>query len=747
MIGGYGAPIIASSALAATDPPSEQVGAGTQERPRIGLALGGGGAKGLAHVGVLAYLDELRVPVDCVVGASMGALVGGAFASGMTAQEMEQAVLEISWEETIAFKGKRGKEPIRRKLAGITYSNSPEFGVHDGRFVTPQGLINTQNIEQVIRTLISRAAGATDFGQLSIPYRAIATDMLSGEMVVLSSGDLATAMRASMAVPGVFAPVNIDGRVLGDGGLSRNVPVDVARQTCADVVIAVSVPTRVPSADELQSPLSMMSRTIELLIGANERQQLATLGPDDVKVVVHVGDIGSASFGKVPEAIPLGRAAAESQREALQRYALPEAEYLAWREAHSRSDRESFRLATVEVEGLQRADEKYILDQLGIRPGQEVTLAEVRNKTDALYSLGDFESVQFSLDANDQDAALSVLVREKSWGPNIFRFDMGLHIGTDGDTAFVLGGNYLRSWVNRRGGEIHGLLQLGRTSAARLSLYQPLDAEHLYFIEPGIRMQQSLEDIYFDGDAITRYRFGEAFGYLDVGRVFGSNAELRFGVRAGTQNARRDIAVPELPEISSEDYAGWTARFRYDNRDRPALATRGWLARLDYYRSDQELGAVENYDRLEGMVAAAIPLGNDVIDLMAAGGTSFGEPLPAYELFVLGGPISFPGLQLGELRGDEYWSFSAAYLRKIADISTLFGQSLYAGLRLTGGDMDGRLDALNSAPIYSAAGLLGAQTPLGPLTLSLAITSTDEWQFVLGLGRPLEERAITDPDW
>lgn len=698
-------------------------------------------------MGVLAYLDELRVPVDCVVGASMGALVGGAFASGMTAQEMEQAVLDISWEETIAFKGKRSKQPIRRKLAGITYSNNLEFGIRDGRLIAPQGLINTQNIEQVIRALISRAAGTTDFGELSIPYRAIATDMLSGDMVVLSRGDLATAMRASMAVPGVFAPVSIDDRVLGDGGLSRNVPVDVARQTCADVVIAVSVPNRLPSADELQSPLSMMSRTIELLIGANERQQLETLGPDDVKIVVHVGDIGPASFSKVPETIPLGRAAAESQREALQRYALPEAEYLAWRAARSRADRESFRLSSVEVEGLQRADEKFVLDQLEVRPGQEVTPAQVRNKTDALYSLGDFESVQFSLGANKENAALSVLAREKSWGPNIFRFDMGLHIGTDGDTAFVLGGNYLRSWVNRRGGEIHGLLQLGRTSAARLSLYQPIDESHWYFVEPGIRLQQSLEDIYFDGEAITRYRFGEAFGYLEAGRAFGSNAEVRLGLRAGTQNARRDIAVPELPEINSEGWAGWTARFRYDNRDRPALATQGWLARLDYYRSDEGLGAVADYDRLEGMVSAAIPLGADVIYLGAAGGTSFGDALPAYDLFVLGGPISFPGLQLGELRGDEYWSFSTAYMRKIADISALFGQSLYAGLRLTAGDMNGRLDGLNSEPIYSAAGLLGGQTPLGPLTLSLAFTTTHEWQFVLGLGRPLEEGSITDPDW
>ena len=218
-----------------------------QARPRIGLVLGGGGAKGAAHVGVLGVLDELRIPIDCIAGTSMGALVGGTLASGTSAADLQEQVRRISWQDTIAFKDQRRDEPMNRKLDGVTYSNSLDFGIRGGKLTPPSELIPTQRIDQTIGQLVARSRGITDFDDLPIPFRAVATDMMKGEMVVLSRGDLARSMRASMSVPGVFAPVKIDGRLLGDGGLTRNLPVDVVRETCADVVIAVSVPNPAPT--------------------------------------------------------------------------------------------------------------------------------------------------------------------------------------------------------------------------------------------------------------------------------------------------------------------------------------------------------------------------------------------------------------------------------------------------------------------------------------------------------------------
>lgn len=716
-------------------------------RPRIGLALGGGGAKGAAHVGVIRVLDELRIPIDCIVGTSMGALVGGTYATGMTAADLEATIRDIPWQKAIAFEGRREKIPMRRKLAGVTYSNSLEFGLKGRRLTPPAGFINTQNIEQTIQVLVARSRGVTDFNQLPIRFRAIATDMQSGDMAVLAEGDLAEAMRASMAVPGVFAPVTIDERILGDGGLTRNVPVDIARETCADVVIAVAVPNPVPTPEELQSPITMVSRTLDVLIGANEKTQLATLGPDDVKIVIDLGDIGTGSFDRVGEAIPLGRSAALEHRAELARYSLPAPEYLAWREAVARPEPAEVTLAGVTIEGLERVNPAYVLDKLDLQSGAVVDEATVGRIVDDVFALSDFESARYALTGDPDQPVLDLKLREKPWGPNILRFDLGVYMGTGANTAFTVGGDYLRTWINDRGGELHGALRVGRTSGVEASLYQPVDTAQAWFVEPGIVAQRSLEDFYADGDAAARYEFEHVYGFLEFGRVFGTSSEIRAGVRSGAQWALQEIEFPGFEQVDGQSYGGVSLGYTYDSQDRDLLPNRGLVTKLTYFRAEESLGAAGRYERLEGMAGVAVPFGANVIHLRASGGSSLDTRLPVYDLFALGGPISMPGLALGELRGQSYWSGQAAYLQKVADISPVFGHALYLGATLTAADMSGRVDFERRAPIYSGALVLGGRTPLGPVTVSLALTSESSWQFVFGLGRPIEERTITDPAW
>jgi NTE family protein len=717
-------------------------------RPRIGLVLGGGGAKGAAHVGVITMLEDMRIPIDCIVGTSMGALVGGTYASGMTAAELETAIAAISWAETIAFQGRREKLPMRRKLAGRTYSNNLEFGFQDGGVTAPRGFINTQNIEQTIRYLVAPSLGTDRFDDLPIPFRAIATDMISGDMVVLDHGNLAQAMRASMAVPGIFAPVTIEGRTLGDGGLTRNLPVDIARQTCADVVIAVAVPTPAPPPEALQSPLKMISRTLDVLIGANEREQLATLRPGDVSIIVPMGDIDTGSFERVADAIPLGRSAAEQQRDELRRYSMPVADYQAWRASTRRRDGASVEIGAIEVAGLQRVDEAYVRLHIGLQPGDKVDERALANAMNRVFDVADFESVQYGFEGDGARPTLRVDVVEKSLGPNILRFDIGFGMGTEGGNAFVLSADYLRPWVNSLGGEVHGRVQAGRTSRAQLSLYQPLDPSHAWFIEPGARLQRTTEDIYVGDDAVTRYDFDSSFAYLEGGRTVGTRSELRLGLRAGVQAATREIAYPSLENIDSEGYGGATFNFTYDDRDRDTLATRGWLGRLDYFLALDALGsAVPEYGRLEALLEKSIPVNADLLLLRTAGGARVTGEVPFYDYFTLGGPISFPGLNLGQLRGTSYWTASSTYLHKVADISPLFGQTLYAGGGLTVGDMSGRIDGYAESPIVAGSLLFGGRTPLGPVTLSFSSTSSDDWSVLFTLGRPIEEGNITDADW
>ena len=350
--------------------------------------------------------------------------------------------------------------------------------------------------------------------------------------------------------------MSIDGRILGDGGLTRNVPVDIARQTCADVVIAVAVPNPPPTADDLRSPLTMMTRTLDVLVGANERQQLDTLGPADVKIVIEMGDIGSASFDRIDDAIPKGRAAALAHRADLMRYSVTEDEYLAWRETASRPGRDKVTLADVNLLGLERANPDFIAQTLGLQAGDVVDSRQIAQRVNAVFALSDFERVAYTLSGDPGQSTLDVHLLEKSWGPHIVRFDLGLYVGTDEDAAFTIGADYLQTWVNDRGGELAGSVRLGRTSGLEASLYQPLDAAHRWFVEPGLIAQRSLEDLFDDGDAVTSYRFSSGWGYLDAGRVFGRRAELRAGVRSGAQSATREIGSQDLPDIPAEGYGG-----------------------------------------------------------------------------------------------------------------------------------------------------------------------------------------------
>lgn len=717
-------------------------------RPRVGLILGGGGARGAAHVGVIQALDEMRIPVDCIVGTSMGALVGGIYASGKSAEEVNRLVRAIDWQETLAFASLREKLPMRRKQAGITYSNSLEFGVKKGGISAPAGIINSQHVEQVIRDLVHTSGGQGDFDKLPIPFRSVATDMQSGEMVVFDHGDLSQAMRASMAVPGVFAPTLVEERVLGDGGLVRNLPVDVARSSCADVVIAVWLSAPTPDRDALLSPLALISRSLDVVIDANVRQQLDSLSANDVAIRIDTRDIGSADFDRIEESIPLGKIAAFAHRDELARFMVPESEYAAWRKGRTAPKTTDVQLAGIEIRDMERVSVPYVKSSLDIQSGATIDERLLDKQVAAVFALGDFESVSYRLRGDPARPLLEIDAIEKSWGPRLLRFDLGLAASIGGETPFVLRGDYLHHWINRAGGEIHGAAQIGRTSLAEVSLYQPVDTRHEWFVEPSLHVQRSLEDVYIDGDAAARFDLRHGYGALDIGRTFGRSAELRVGVRGGIARAVTDIATPDIEGTDTENQNGWTAKFIYDTRNTPLQPTRGWLVRMDYFNSEESFGSDTDYERFDALIQTALPFRHDVLVLGVAGGTSFDSPLPTYEAFVLGGPLSFPGFRIGELRGTDYWTGSISYLRKIADISRLFGHALYLGVQLGAGEMQGiaPLDVgdIYDRTLYTGSIFFTGRTPIGPATLAIGTSSDHRWRLSITLGRPIEEGTIMD---
>jgi NTE family protein len=730
-------------ALAAQAPDANK-----DSRPRIGLVLGGGGAKGAAHIGVLRVLDELRVPVDCIAGTSMGALVGGTYASGMPAKEIERATTAIDWSKTVGSAGLRDRTPIERKLVGTTYTNSLEFGIKDGSVVLPGGILSTQDIEDVIRGLVSEARFQDDFDDLPIPFRAVATDMVSGEMVVLSGGDLSVAMRASMAVPGAFSPVIMGDQVLSDGGMVRNLPVDIARELCADVVIAVWLSSPAPVATDLKSALSLISRSMDVMIKGNERAQIETLTDVDIGIDVPMGDIGTSDFQLIAEAVKLGRTAAEAQAAELSRLSLPESEYLAWRTSITSAEAQPVHLAEVRIKGLRQVSPAYVESQLqNLQPGADVNSQQVKADTDRLYALGDFERINYQVTGPPEARVMEISPVEKSWGPNFLRFDLGLSAEESGEVLAMLRADHTRAWVGEMGGRWNNSLQIGRVMRLSTDFYQPLDVSQDFFVRPAIRYESSLQGVYQSSERVAEYFVNDLYGELAFGANLGTRAQLSAGLRSGVVTVERNTGSLVLPEGNTETDSRLFFNAVYDTRDDVGLPTRGSLVYLRYVHSDSLLGGELDYDLAEGVFTKSFPWRGDSLSLILGGGKELGGDLPPARDFRLGGIRSFPGLRFDELRGTSYWFAGTSYLWKLADIQPLLGQALYAGLRLSAGRMTGRtIELLTPGTVYGIAGSLNGRTPLGPFILSLGYLDGDSstWELQFTLGRPIPEGSALD---
>ncbi|MDH5273524.1 MAG: patatin-like phospholipase family protein, partial [Gammaproteobacteria bacterium] len=654
-------------------------------RPRVGLVLAGGGAKGGAHVGVLKVLEEMHVPIDCIAGTSMGALVGGGYASGIPAAGLEKFVTGIDWKTVVGGVGRRDLQTIEQKRAGVTYSNDIEMGLKHKQVLLPGGIVNTSSIEDLLRTYVARSRAQTDFDKLPIPYRAVATDMVSGKMVVLDSGDLATAMRASMAIPGAFAPVVTDKYILSDGGMVRNIPVDIARNLCADVVIVVNLVEEEVKREQLQTATQLVLRSSDVGIMANENLQLESLTERDVRIDVLMGDITTADFERIPDTIPLGEAATRAMASKLAVLAVPEAQYVAWRTGVTEGQNIEARVADVQYKGLERVNPQYLEQRAQLRPGDNIDTAKISAEATRMSALQEFESVEYRLTGDPGNPTLEWWPKEKAYGPNYLKFDLGLYGSEGGDLGFVVYGKHARTWLNSLGAEWRNEVQLGYFNNISTSLYQPLDIAQRFFVEPQAFWTRSWEDIFIDNDRLARYKFSDWGGRVDVGANLSDDAQVRVGYLYTRRKAEVETGSLILPETDRTD-AGMTVTATFDSRDTAFNPTRGVAAALEYAYVDDSLGGDLNWERLELGLGLALPVRSDVVWLTLAGGTDLNSSLPRDRYFMLGGPGSFPGYELGELRLTDYWTASGSYLWKIKDIMRIRGQALYAGLRLEAGE-------------------------------------------------------------
>jgi len=718
----------------AADPSSARAASAA---PRIGLALSGGGARGLAHAGVLKVLEELRIPIACVTGTSMGAIFAGAYAVGRSPTEIEQMVLATDWNEIFRDKPPRQEIASRRKVDDYKTLFAPEFGVKDGGLALPKGVIAGVSIEAFLRGVAQPAIGTTDFDKLPIPYRAVATDLETGEAVVLSQGDVAGAMRASMSVPGAISPVSMDGRLLVDGMIANNLPIDQARELCGDVVIAVNIGTPPLKRKELTSALAVVNQMMGFVGKQTVDEQLKRMGPDDVLITPDLGDITVADYDRGKDAIRIGEEATRKMAASLSRYSLPPEQYAALRATQVKSSIALAPVDEIRFDGLSRSNPEVLRALVETKPGEPLDEEKIGADLRRIYGRGDFDSVDYRIMGAEGGPRVMVITpHEKDRGPDYLRFGLGLQSDFHGDNAFNVLIQFRKTWLNRLGGEWLTEAQIGEDTHLFSEFYQPFNDRGIWFGSLYGVVGQTTRGIFKGDDKIADYLIRSGSAGVDVGANVGTLGALRVGPRWTEVHAGVDTGDPVLPSVR-ELTAGARVALVLDTLDAPWFAGSGYNLAASYYGATKALGSALDYQRFEARGQYVVSWGPHTLNFVASGGTGFGSNMPAYETFALGGPLRLSGFRLNQFSGREYLFGRVMYYDRIFPLPEILGKGVFAGASAEVGSIRHRADGLPSpGTLWSGSLFLGANTAAGPGYLGVGFGNSGAFSIYLLLGAP-----------
>lgn len=711
-------------------------------RPRIGLVLSGGGARGLAHIGVLKVLRDLRVPVDCIAGTSMGGIVGAVYASGAPVSEMESKVKAIDWKVVFQDRPDRRLMTERRKREESGFLARPEVGFRDGAVQFPQGVLYGQNIEREFADLAYRGEDVSDFAQLPFPFKAVATDIATGTPYVLDKGSLAKAMRATMSVPGVMAPVEIDGHLLVDGGLVENLPVELVRKMCADVVIAVNLGTPLLKASEITSIFAVSEQMINILTEQNVRASLAQLRPGDILISPELGDIGAGSFDRAADAIAIGEKAALAQEAGLRRLSLPPEEYRAELRERRTVVEKSYRIDEVRVAPMEHVNSQAVANEIKTKPGATVTRKQIEQDVQRVYASGDFESVGGRV-LRDGDRTIALIEpKEKSWGPHYLRFGLSLVANVGHDTGFTIVGRSDRRWLNSSGAEWINQLQIGEIAGFLSEFYQPFAAGSPWFAAPRVTLYRTQSNVFLGDERIALYRRQSAQLGFDVGRDVGTLGEVRIGLAGGRLDSDMDVGPPILPNEKVRLDA-WTGRIEFDKLDNYSFPNEGQRGRVDLFAARKSLGSDMTYNRVQLDWTGAATLGyNNTFSANALVGRSLGDAeLPFFDSFTLGGFQRLSGYDRDRFRALNVAFGSLGYRRVIRpplglELGGILDR-MYGGVSLEAGRIRQSIDPLTpDGTYYSGSLYIGADTLIGPMFLAFGQGEGNNRAVWLAIGRP-----------
>ena len=720
---------------------------GPAGRPAVGLVLSGGGARGYAHLGVLKVLEENRIPVDCIAATSMGSVVGGLYASGMTAQEMQNRLAQVNLADIAFDVVERADLPQSQREDEELYAGSPALGFNANGFRLAPGLVQGNRLQALLQDWTSAVSANISFNQLPIPFRAIATDLQTGEKVVLEQGSLPQAIRASIALPGLFAPTVVDGRTLVDGGIVSNLPIETARDMGAQVVIAVDIGSPLRPLDALASPADVMQQMIGILIHQNVAQQRKQLDADDVLITPSLGTLSFTDFANAPQAIAAGEAAARAALPKLQHLALSPQDYAAWRAAHMTPVVKPVRITRIVVKSHGPMPERRIVEALHVHAGDVYDPKALDKDLLALTTAGDFESVTQQLVSDGDENTLVIDAHDKSWGPNFLLFGLGLSASSSDVGGFRLHMGYRRPWLTSSG--LEGLID-GTVGSDMLALHaelrQPLSDSFGYYVAPYVEFQRSYANIHQDDPYIklTQYQQQTERAGLDFGLPLANLGDFRLGVAyahgfASPQYNLEYYDENNNPTLAYPDIYGreFTARARLviDQLDDPLFARKGYYLEL---RGERSLFAQSqnSFTEAYGKALVAASYGRNSLNASIEAGKDFQNVNPVNPFgFTLGGFQHLSAYAADQLAGNSMLYGQVTYMNELTTFAASPFHALFAGMSLEAGNVwDGEIQYGGGPLKRSVTFFTSATTAFGPIYLGVAFAPGGRNNFYIQLG-------------
>jgi len=703
-----------------------------KQRPKIGLVLSGGGARGFAHIGVLKKIEELNIPIDVVVGTSMGSIVGGLYAIGLTPDEIGKGVQGIDWTVVFNDYARREFRSYRRKQDDYQFTQKRIGVTSEGLRLSP-GLIDGQQIELALDRLAYPGFHITDFDKLRLPYRAIATDIETGDAVILDKGNIAKAMRASMSIPGALPPIKYEGRMLVDGGIGNNVPINVARDMGADIVIVVDVSAPLATQDDLQTSLEITKQLTAILTRRVADQQLETLSASDVLIIPGRKDLSSSGFTEYDALIQAGLDSAVEATGQLSSLSVSDTDYVKYKSGLPVIARLKPIIDFIEIDNQTGLDDEILELMIEQETGEALDVDQLERDLSIIYGLDLSSSVVYDLVERDGKTGLVVYVRDRPWAPRYLQLSLSLRSEFDVGSAANFNMIYTNPAINSLGGEFRAGAGIGSEPRLTLTLYQPLDKQRKYYITGSTGFSSYIfPEANTSNDVESMFRFHRTYIGVAAGRIFNQSTALQIGLRRATGDTRT-LAGQAPAGDTNFDEGAYQLMLMHDSLNGVDFPNSGYQGRLSWRANREDLGADLDYDQVHLSLGIAATWGKNTLYGRTIVETTLDQNAPENALFRRGGFFELSGFLNRQLAGQHFGLLEAALYRRLGNITLL---PIYAGFTLeTGNAWNDRDEISFDNSVLAGSVFVGADTFLGPLYLAYGINDSNASTFYLYLGR------------